>query len=117
LYHTTCLPTSRTAGQLRGLLPECRLTLIALSRPAEEHKSEEVMAINPRGQLPAFRDGDVVVNESFAAIIYLEEKYESGTQLLPKDPAARALVRLLDQNEDYGRRCPNQGHREASAST
>jgi len=51
------------------------------------------MAINPRGQLPAFKDGDVVVNESFAAIIYLEEKYDSGAQLLPKDPAARALVR------------------------
>ena len=50
------------------------------------------MAINPRGQLPAFKDGSVVVNESFAAIIYLEEKYDSGTQLLPKDPAARALV-------------------------
>ena len=58
------------------------------------------MAINPRGQLPAFRDGDVVVNESFAAIIYLEEKYESGTQLLPKDPAARALVRLQDQGRE-----------------
>ena len=62
---------------------------------AEEHKSPEVMAINPRGQLPAFKDGDVVVNESFAAIIYLEESYDSGAQLLPKAPAARAMVMTL----------------------
>ena len=71
--------------------------LISTATPphcTEEHKSPEVMAINPRGQLPAFKDGDAIVNESFAAIIYLEERYaDSGAQLLPKDPAARALVR------------------------
>ncbi len=67
-------------------------------RSAEEHKSPDVMAINPRGQLPAFKDGDVIVNESFAAIIYLEETYDSGAQLLPKDTAKRALVSTLCLN-------------------
>ena len=65
---------------------------VLVRRSAEEHKSPEVMAINPRGQLPAFKDGNVIVNESFAAIIYLEETYDSGARLLPKDTAARALV-------------------------
>ena len=51
-----------------------------------------MLAINPRGQLPAFRDGDVVVNESLAAIMYLEDKYDSGTRLLPGDSVARARV-------------------------
>ena len=50
------------------------------------------MAINPRGQLPSFKDGNIVVNDSMAAIIYLAETYDSGTQLLPKDPAERAVV-------------------------
>ena len=49
--------------------------------------------LNPRGQLPTFKDGDVVVNESLAAILYLEEAYTSGTQLLPADPKAKAKVR------------------------
>lgn len=40
-----------------------------------EHKSPQVLAINPRGQVPAFKDGDVVVNESLAAIQYLDQTY------------------------------------------
>ncbi|KAK7480655.1 hypothetical protein BaRGS_00028127 [Batillaria attramentaria] len=59
----------------------------------KEHKGEEVMKLNPRGQVPTFRDGDVVVNESNAICDYLEFKYgEQGTRLLPTDPAKRALV-------------------------
>jgi glutathione S-transferase len=60
-----------------------------------EHKSDEVLALNPRGQVPTLKDGEVVVNESLAACIYLEETYEgSGSQLLPARTAtdARALV-------------------------
>ena len=59
----------------------------------KEHKGEEVLKINPRGQLPAFRDGDVVVNESYSIVSYLELTYpEQGTRLLPTDQAGRALV-------------------------
>ena len=75
------------------------------ARAAEGHKSPEVLALNPRGQLPTFKDGSVVVNESLAAIIYLEEAYDSGTQLLPKNVKARAQVR---------RHC-NQAHKIKSA--
>ena len=31
---------------------------------AEGHKAPEVLAMNPRGQVPVFKDGDTVVSES-----------------------------------------------------
>ena len=58
----------------------------------EEHKGPEVMALNPRGQIPTFKDRENVVNESGAAVLYLESEY-SGTQLLPSEPVQQAKVR------------------------
>ena len=56
------------------------------------------MAINPRGQVPSFKDGDAVVNESVAAVLYLESQY-SEPQLLPSEPAVKAKVRLWRSRE------------------
>uniref|UniRef100_A0A8C7X285 Glutathione S-transferase rho n=1 Tax=Oryzias sinensis TaxID=183150 RepID=A0A8C7X285_9TELE len=64
-----------------------------LSFQKGEHKSQEVLELNPRGQLPAFRHGDVVVNESTAACLYLENRFQSqGNRLIPDSPAEQALV-------------------------
>ncbi|XP_029919766.1 glutathione S-transferase A-like [Myripristis murdjan] len=64
-----------------------------LSFEKGEHKSQEVLDINPRGQLPAFRHGDNIVNESCAACLYLENQFKSqGTKLIPDGPAEEALV-------------------------
>lgn len=48
-----------------------------------------MLAINPRGQVPTFKDGDIVVNESMAIMQYIEETY-SEPALLPSDKADRA---------------------------
>lgn len=58
---------------------------------AGELKSEEVLALNPRGQAPTFKDGDIIVNESMAAMQYLEETYPE-VPLLPNGKAERALA-------------------------
>ncbi|XP_047460498.1 glutathione S-transferase A-like [Mugil cephalus] len=64
-----------------------------LSFEKGEHKSKEVMAINPRGQLPAFKDKDLILNESYAACLYLEAQYKSqGTKLTPDCPKELALM-------------------------
>ncbi|MGH0137878.1 UNVERIFIED_CONTAM: hypothetical protein FKN15_065039 [Acipenser sinensis] len=64
-----------------------------LSFEKNEHKSEPVMAINPRGQLPSFKHGDNIINESFGACLYLENQFKSqGTQLIPDSSAEQALV-------------------------
>jgi glutathione S-transferase len=40
-----------------------------------EHRSPEFLAVNPRGQVPAIRDGAFVLSESSALLAYLERKY------------------------------------------
>ncbi|XP_034017457.1 glutathione S-transferase A-like [Thalassophryne amazonica] len=58
-----------------------------------EHKSAEVMQLNPRGQLPAFKVGDYILNESIAACLFLENQYKSqGNPLIPECPAELATM-------------------------
>ncbi len=64
---------------------------------AGEHKSEEILKLNPRGQVPTFVDGDVVVNESLAALLYIQDKYPSPS-LLPVTIEGRALVSWQQHN-------------------
>ncbi|XP_070840046.1 glutathione S-transferase A-like [Chaetodon trifascialis] len=64
-----------------------------LSFEKMEHKSKEVMDMNPRGQLPAFKHGDKVLNESLAACFYLESQFKSqGNKLIPDSAAEQALM-------------------------
>ena len=58
---------------------------------AAGHKSPEIVALNPRGQVPTFDDNGIVVNESLAILLYLEEAYPSPT-LMPGTPGQRAQV-------------------------
>jgi len=54
--------------------------------------NEELIAINPRGKIPALTDGDLRLGESSVICAYLEKRY-GPTGLYPDDPAtyARAL--------------------------
>ena len=58
---------------------------------AEEHKGPEIMALNPRGQVPTLVDGDIIVGESLAALLYLDDAYPEHP-LLPSSKKERALV-------------------------
>jgi glutathione S-transferase len=56
---------------------------------AGEHHSPDFLAINPAGKLPVLVDGDLILTESVAIVLYLADKYpEKG--LLPADPMQRA---------------------------
>jgi glutathione S-transferase len=56
-----------------------------------EHKHPDFLRINPTGKVPVLVDGDVVIPESAAIILYLADKYrEKG--LMPEDLKARAQV-------------------------
>ncbi|XP_012706824.2 glutathione S-transferase A [Fundulus heteroclitus] len=64
-----------------------------LSFEKEDHKSQEVLQINPRGQLPAFKHGDDIINESVGACLYLENQFKSqGNKLIPDSPPQQALM-------------------------
>jgi glutathione S-transferase len=58
---------------------------------AGEHRKPEFLAINPAGKLPVLVDGDFVLTESVAIVLYLAEKHP-GKGLLPTEPRQRAEV-------------------------
>jgi glutathione S-transferase len=58
---------------------------------AGEHKSPAYLKVNPAGKLPALVDGDLVLTESVAIVLYLGEKYpEKG--LVPTDLKLRTEI-------------------------
>lgn len=58
---------------------------------AGENQHPDFLRLNPAGKIPVLVDGDVVVTESAAIVLYLAEKH-SAKGLLPADLAARAQV-------------------------
>ena len=57
------------------------------------NKPKDLLELNPYGKVPVLVDGDAVVYESAIIDEYLEEKYPQ-IPLLPKDPLARARIRI-----------------------
>lgn len=64
---------------------------VVIDLAAGENHSAAFLKINPAGRLPALVDGDVVLTESVAIVLYLAEKYPEK-RLVPSDPAQRAQV-------------------------
>ncbi len=57
-------------------------------------RSPEFTALNPLQQLPVLTDGDVVLNESYAILLYLAGRYgdEDADRWWPMAPVDQALV-------------------------
>lgn len=63
---------------------------VALSFERGEHKTDAMLAINPRGTIPVLTDGDAVLSETFAILLHAE-------RLSPGHlPDARALNRFFE---------------------
>jgi glutathione S-transferase len=56
-----------------------------------EHKSPEFLRLNPGGKVPVLVDGDTVIPESAAIVLYLADKFRDKG-LLPASLEARAQV-------------------------
>lgn len=54
------------------------------------HKSPEYLAKNPAGQVPMIEDGDVIISDSNAILVYLARKYAPG--YIPNDPVGESEV-------------------------
>ncbi len=57
----------------------------------KQHKSPEFLAMNPLGQIPVLRDGELTLADSNAILVYLEALHAPG-QWLPRDPVGAARV-------------------------
>lgn len=62
-----------------------------LSFSEKDLKSDEFLAINPRGQVPALRDDTFTLYESVAILCYLEDKYPHPP-LFGGSPAERGVI-------------------------
>jgi glutathione S-transferase len=58
-----------------------------------------LLAVSPRGEVPALVDGDAVVYDSTLICEYLEERHPTPA-LLPSDAAGRVRVRALERWAD-----------------
>ncbi|BAM87903.1 putative glutathione S-transferase GstA-like protein [Bradyrhizobium oligotrophicum S58] len=86
---------------LSGHSHRARLMLSLLGLPCEfvdvdlkggAHKQPDFLALNPFGQVPVLVDGDAVVPDSNAILVYLATRYDASGRWLPRDPLGQAQV-------------------------
>jgi glutathione S-transferase len=64
--------------------------VVKVDLAAGEHKQDAYLAINPEGQVPVIEDGDNVITDSNAILVYLARKY--APSFLPEDAVQEAQV-------------------------
>ena len=79
----------RALWGLKELGLECEF--IPVNLQAGEHRRPEFLALNPAGKVPVLVDGDLVLTESAAIVLYLAEKYPEK-KLMPTPLEQRAQV-------------------------
>jgi glutathione S-transferase/RNA polymerase-associated protein len=91
-------PTSPYAFKVRAVLYEKGID-VEHHEILRESQRGELLAVSPRGEVPALVDGDAIVYDSTLICEYLEERHPSPP-LLPADSAGRARVRALERWAD-----------------
>ena len=78
-------------AQLALAVKGLRYTPRVLQASKGEHKAPAYLAINPRGKIPALKDGATVIRESLAIIAYLDRRYPNPP-LFGRDPKEAARI-------------------------
>ncbi|KAJ6648953.1 Glutathione S-transferase 1-1 [Pseudolycoriella hygida] len=97
LYYTPPSPVARAVLFLIRYL-DIDVDVKVLNLFQGEQHSEEFLKLNPAHEVPTLVDGDFVLTESRAILAYLINSRNSGSDLYPSDPKARARV---DQRLSY----------------
>ena len=90
LYDT---PPSGSCHKVRLLLSMLDLEheIVPVDFEGGEHRSAAFLEINPFGEIPVLVDGDIVLRDSQAILVYLARRYGMGNWL-PLEPETMARV-------------------------
>ncbi|MFZ1871809.1 MAG: glutathione S-transferase [Chania sp.] len=88
------LPISGHCHRVELLLRMLDLPYEYCQAPAEIRSSDAFLRLNPFGQIPVLLDGDKVLADSNAILVYLVKRYAPGSHWLPEEPWAAAQVQL-----------------------
>jgi glutathione S-transferase len=97
-------PLSLFTGKVRVALDEKALAHEIVSVPfgratGYQPKHPDVLALNPKAQVPVLVDGDLAIYDSTVILEYLEDRYPSPP-LYPRDVAERARCRQAEAAAD-----------------
>lgn len=67
----------------------------------QEHKSPQMLQMNPRGRVPVLKDGDYVCFESLAIVQYLDRKYPDPPLLGRTAEEAGTIMRVICEYQAY----------------
>ncbi|MBY0281843.1 MAG: maleylacetoacetate isomerase [Alphaproteobacteria bacterium] len=92
--YTYCRSSSsyrvRIGLNLKGIAYES----IYINLLKQEQRGESYKALNPQQLVPILKDGDKIIHQSLAILVYLDQTYPEPS-LLPKDPYQQALIRAF----------------------
>lgn len=67
----------------------------------QEHKSPQMLQMNPRGRVPVLKDGDYVCFESLAIVQYLDRKYPDPPLLGRTAEESGTVMRVICEYQAY----------------
>ncbi len=84
-------PASGNAYKIRIFLSLLGLEhqLAPVNLRAGESRTQAFLSLNPRGQIPVLEDGEIIIWDSQAILVYLARRY-GGDDWLPLDPVPMA---------------------------
>jgi glutathione S-transferase len=67
----------------------------------QEHKSPQMLRMNPRGRVPVLKDAEFVVFESLACLCYLDRKYPEPPLFGRTPEEAATIMRVICEYQAY----------------
>jgi len=74
----------------------------------QEHKSPQMLRMNPRGRVPVLKDGELVVFESLACLYYLDRKHPEPAIFGRTPEEAATVMRVICEYQAYVENYLNQ---------
>ncbi len=81
-------------ARLMASLLKLNINLVPVDLLGGAHKQPDFLEKNPFGQIPVLEDGDVMLYDSNAILVYFASKYDSSGCWLPRDPQLAAEVQI-----------------------